>query len=76
MRVGILGGGLQGCCTALALAERAAKVTLFDKNDSLLSRAAVANEGKDLPGLHVCWRPNIVDRKNHDGWRVLICAFP
>ena len=46
MRVGILGGGLQGCCTALALAERSAQVTLFDKNDSLLSRAAVANEGK------------------------------
>jgi hypothetical protein len=38
--------GLQGCCAALALAERAANVTLFDKNDVLLSRAAVANEGK------------------------------
>jgi glycine/D-amino acid oxidase-like deaminating enzyme len=46
MRVGVLGGGLQGCCVALALAERAVKVTLFDKNDALLSRAAVANEGK------------------------------
>src|SRR5262249_4319111 len=46
MRVGVLGGGLQGCCTALALAERGAGVILFDKNDALLSRAAVANEGK------------------------------
>ena len=46
MRVGILGGGLQGCCCALALAERGAEVTLFDRNDQLLSRAAVANEGK------------------------------
>src|SRR5262249_34560474 len=46
MLVGVLGGGLQGCCAALALAERAVKVTLFDKNDVLLSRAAVANEGK------------------------------
>lgn len=46
MHVGVLGGGLQGCCIALALAERSVRVTLFDKNDRLLSRAAVANEGK------------------------------
>jgi glycine/D-amino acid oxidase-like deaminating enzyme len=46
MRVGILGGGMQGCCCALALAERGAEVTLFDRNEQLLSRAAVANEGK------------------------------
>jgi glycine/D-amino acid oxidase-like deaminating enzyme len=46
MRVGVLGGGLQGCCAALALAERGTEVILFDKNDALLSRAAVANEGK------------------------------
>ena len=46
MHVGVLGGGLQGCCVALALAERAVKVILFDKNDTLLSRAAVANKGK------------------------------
>ena len=46
MRVGVLGGGLQGCCAALALAERGAEVILFDKNDALLSRTAIANEGK------------------------------
>jgi glycine/D-amino acid oxidase-like deaminating enzyme len=46
MRVGILGGGLQGCCTALALAQRGIDVVLFDRNENLLSRAAVANEGK------------------------------
>src|SRR3954466_10702246 len=46
MRVGILGGGHQGCCVALALAERGIDVSAFDRNDELLSRAAVANEGK------------------------------
>jgi glycine/D-amino acid oxidase-like deaminating enzyme len=46
MRVGILGGGLQGCCVALSLAERGIDVIVFDRNDQLLSRAAVANEGK------------------------------
>lgn len=37
---------MQGCCCALALAARGARVTIFDRNDRLLSRAAVANEGK------------------------------
>jgi glycine/D-amino acid oxidase-like deaminating enzyme len=37
---------MQGCCCALALAERGADVVLFDRNTTLLSRAAVANEGK------------------------------
>ena len=37
---------MQGCCCALALAARGAQVTIYDKNDRLLSRAAVANEGK------------------------------
>jgi glycine/D-amino acid oxidase-like deaminating enzyme len=46
MRIAVLGGGLQGCCVALALADRGANVILFDRNDALLSRTAVANEGK------------------------------
>jgi len=46
MRIGILGGGLQGCCTALALAEHGANVVVFDQAQLLLSRTAVANEGK------------------------------
>jgi glycine/D-amino acid oxidase-like deaminating enzyme len=37
---------MQGCCCALVLAERGAHVVLFDRNTKLLSRAAVANEGK------------------------------
>jgi glycine/D-amino acid oxidase-like deaminating enzyme len=45
-RVAVLGGGLQGCCVALALADRGMKVVLIDRNDRLLSRAAIANEGK------------------------------
>ena len=46
MRVGVLGGGLQGCCVALSLAQHGIDVALFDRNDKLFSRAAVANEGK------------------------------
>src|SRR6267378_4684868 len=46
MRVGVLGGGLQGCCVALSLARHGVDVTLFDRNNKLLSRTAVANEGK------------------------------
>jgi glycine/D-amino acid oxidase-like deaminating enzyme len=51
MQVAVLGGGLQGCCTALALAESGVRVTLFDRNEQLLSRAAVANEGKIHPAI-------------------------
>ena len=46
MAIAVLGGGLQGCCTALALAEQGANVVLFEQANSLLSRTAVANEGK------------------------------
>ena len=63
MRVGVLGGGLQGCCAALALAERAVKVTLFDKNDALLSRAAVANEGKIHLGYMYAGDPTLSTAK-------------
>jgi glycine/D-amino acid oxidase-like deaminating enzyme len=63
MRVGVLGGGLQGCCSALALAERGAKVILFDKNDTLLSRAAVANEGKIHLGYMYAGDPTLSTAK-------------
>lgn len=46
MHIAVLGGGIQGCCLALVLARRGATVDLFDRNSFLLSRAAVANEGK------------------------------
>lgn len=46
MHIGILGGGLQGCCAALALADRGAHVTIFDRNQALITKAGAANEGK------------------------------
>jgi glycine/D-amino acid oxidase-like deaminating enzyme len=63
MDVGVLGGGLQGCCVALALAERGAKVTLFDKNSELLSRTAVANEGKIHLGYMYAGDPTLSTAK-------------
>src|SRR5262245_59114403 len=63
MRVGILGGGLQGCCAALALAGRGAEIVLFDKNDGLLSRAAVANEGKIHLGYMYAGDPTLSTAK-------------
>ena len=63
MRVGVLGGGLQGCCIALALADRGVSVTLFDKNDALLSRAAVANEGKIHLGYMYAGDPTLATAK-------------
>ena len=51
MTVAVLGGGFQGCCVALALADRGKPVVIFERQTSLLSRAAVANEGK----VHLGW---------------------
>ena len=63
MDVGVLGGGLQGCCVALALADRGIKVILFDKNDALLTRAAVANEGKIHLGYMYAGDPTLSTAK-------------
>ena len=46
MRVAILGGGFQGCCVAVELAMRGARVTLYDRHSTLLAGAATAAEGK------------------------------
>ena len=63
MHVGVLGGGLQGCCVALALAERSVNVTLVDRNDALLSRAAIANEGKVHLGYMYAGDPSLATAK-------------
>ena len=46
MSVAILGGGFQGCCTAIELAMRGTRVTLYERNSILLAGAATASEGK------------------------------
>ena len=63
MRVAVLGGGLQGCCTALALAGRRLGVTLFDKNEALLTKAAIANEGKIHLGYMYAGDPTLSTAK-------------
>ena len=59
MHVAVLGGGLQGCCLAMALADRGARVTLFDRDDALLTRAAVTNEGKIHLGFMYAGDPSL-----------------
>lgn len=63
MRVAVLGGGLQGCCAALALVERGARVTIIDRNDRLLARTAVANEGKIHLGYMYAGDPTLLTAK-------------
>ena len=46
MRVAVLGGGIAGVCTALALAERGVAVDLYEQDAALLSRTSYWNEGK------------------------------
>ena len=42
----VLGAGIQGACTALALAERGWQVDIVDAADDCLTRASLRNEGK------------------------------
>lgn len=42
----MLGGGLQGCCLALALAQRGFRTTIFEREQGLLCRTLLASEGK------------------------------
>ncbi|AMN38642.1 FAD-dependent oxidoreductase [Rhodoplanes sp. Z2-YC6860] len=51
MTIAVLGGGFQGCCIALALADRGQSVVIFERNQVVLSRTAIANEGK----VHLGW---------------------
>lgn len=51
MTIAVLGAGMQGCCVALELAERGEDVVLIDRAASILSRTAIANEGK----IHLGW---------------------
>ena len=52
MSVAILGGGFQGCCAAIELAERGIQVTLYEQNSILLAGAATVNEGKIYLGYN------------------------
>ena len=44
--VGIVGGGIMGCLTALALARSGTRIVLFERHDRLMAGASRGNEGK------------------------------
>src|SRR5215218_8071504 len=46
MRVAVLGGGLQGACVAMELADCGVAVHLYDRNAQCLTQASARNEGK------------------------------
>ncbi len=54
---------MQGCAVALALAECGAKITIFDRNDALLTGVAVANEGKIHLGYMYAGDPSLATAK-------------
>lgn len=50
-KVIVLGAGIQGCCTALELANRGFKVDLVDQDSIPFNRSSIRNEGKIHLGL-------------------------
>jgi glycine/D-amino acid oxidase-like deaminating enzyme len=49
--VAVLGGGIQGICTALELDRRGYQVTLLERDERLFNRASLRSEGKIHLGL-------------------------
>ncbi len=49
IKIGILGGGIQGVCNALFLQKKGYSVSLFDKNDPGSSAASYGNAGHFSP---------------------------
>ena len=74
MDVGVLGGGFQGCCVALALAERGAKVTLFDKNERTAKQGRCRQRRQDPPRIYVCRGSYALDSQDDDGRGTFFCA--
>jgi len=50
--IGIIGGGIAGCTTALVLANQGAKVTLFEKEPKILSESSDATPCRLGAGFH------------------------
>ena len=46
MSIAVLGAGILGACTALELADRGHRLTIFERNAEPLSEASLYNEGK------------------------------
>src|SRR5437868_13532386 len=59
VRIAILGGGMLGTCTALELARRRRRSTLFEGQSSLLQRASRWNEGKIHLGFLYAGDPSL-----------------
>ncbi|MEP0314863.1 FAD-dependent oxidoreductase, partial [Hyphomonas sp.] len=76
MRVGVLGGGLQGCCAALAIADRGVPVTIFDRNRDPVTRAGAANEGKIHLGYMHAGDPSLKTRPDDDDRGARLRTFP
>ena len=54
MRVGVLGGGLQGCCIALSLAKRGGKGHSIRQKRHAAQQGGRRERGQNTPRLYVC----------------------
>lgn len=52
MNIAVVGAGIFGCCSAIELAKVGHKVTLFDKNNEILSSASQINQYRLHRGYH------------------------
>jgi D-amino-acid dehydrogenase len=82
MRVAVIGAGVVGSSTALALAEAGLEVTLIDRHAEAAAETSHANGGGMTPGHAEPWNsPGIIGRVlrrsgAHEPFRVFAHALP
>lgn len=60
----VIGGGIQGCCAALALADAGLGVTLLEGNAALFNEESVANVGRIHLGFHYACDPSLATARH------------
>jgi glycine/D-amino acid oxidase-like deaminating enzyme len=73
--VAVIGGGLMGCCAALELAARGARVVLFDAEADLMTRASAGGEAKIHLGYVYANDPTLATARKLMGGALRFEAF-
>jgi glycine/D-amino acid oxidase-like deaminating enzyme len=60
----VIGGGVQGCCAALALADLGLRVTLLEGGGTLFNEESVANVGRIHLGFHYACDPSLATARH------------
>jgi hypothetical protein len=75
LKIAVVGGGWYGCHIALSLGVLDAEVTLFEKNDQLISQASAYNQNRLHQGFHYA-RHHRTRIQSRDGFQRFMERYP